>query len=323
MNQAYLLTPTRGSHSGSGLAKGLGILKLNTRRLNKFVGDPTKLVINWGNSELPEEVAKCQIINSPVAVGKAVNKWTALVEMQDSGVSVPAFTDSERTARHWVVQGHVVVARHKLNGSGGEGIELLSTEDDFPCKAPLYTLYIPKKSEWRLHILNGNLFDLQRKMRRRDMPDDKINWKIRNHDNGFIFGRDGEQMEKEVFNSAYKNSKLALEALGLDFGAVDLIYNEKQKKAYVLEVNTAPGLEGTTLENYISHFWERVHKPNGRVNAEAAQGYVNVFGKRIAEFRDHLDDGANPPKLNAHQRHVAEEKLKFDDFLKGFKVIQN
>jgi D-alanine-D-alanine ligase-like ATP-grasp enzyme len=37
----------------------------------------------------------------------------------------------------------------------------------------------------------------------------------------------------------------------LDFGAVDVIYNRAQDKAYVLEVNTAPGLEGSTLDNYV------------------------------------------------------------------------
>jgi D-alanine-D-alanine ligase-like ATP-grasp enzyme len=39
--------------------------------------------------------------------------------------------------------------------------------------------------------------------------------------------------------------------LGLNFGAVDVIYNEKENKYYVLEVNTAPGLSGTTLEKYV------------------------------------------------------------------------
>ena len=42
----------------------------------------------------------------------------------------------------------------------------------------------------------------------------------------------------------------AIKALGLDFGAVDIIYNEAEDQHYVLEVNTAPGLEGTTLQKY-------------------------------------------------------------------------
>ena len=42
----------------------------------------------------------------------------------------------------------------------------------------------------------------------------------------------------------------AIRALHLDFGAVDIIYNERENQFYVLEVNTAPGLEGTTLQKY-------------------------------------------------------------------------
>jgi len=46
----------------------------------------------------------------------------------------------------------------------------------------------------------------------------------------------------------------AVSALGLDFGAVDIIYNEHENQYYVLEVNTAPGLEGTTVEKYAEAF---------------------------------------------------------------------
>jgi D-alanine-D-alanine ligase-like ATP-grasp enzyme len=31
---------------------------------------------------------------------------------------------------------------------------------------------------------------------------------------------------------------------------VDLVYNEKRNQCYVLEVNSRPGLSGTTLDNY-------------------------------------------------------------------------
>ena len=55
-----------------------------------------------------------------------------------------------------------------------------------------------------------------------------------------------------------EQAKRSVIEAGLDFGAVDVIYNVHHKKAYVLEVNTAPGLEGTTLEVYaraISNFF--------------------------------------------------------------------
>ena len=60
-------------------------------------------------------------------------------------------------------------------------------------------------------------------------------------------------------------SVAAVRSLGLDFGAVDVV--ERQNKAYVLEVNTAPGLVGTTLEKYVDairEYAEDMPKPNGR-----------------------------------------------------------
>lgn len=41
-------------------------------------------------------------------------------------------------------------------------------------------------------------------------------------------------------------AKAALEAVGLDFGVVDVLASEDQKQVWVLEVNAAPGLGGTT-----------------------------------------------------------------------------
>jgi D-alanine-D-alanine ligase-like ATP-grasp enzyme len=40
----------------------------------------------------------------------------------------------------------------------------------------------------------------------------------------------------------------------LDFGAIDIIYNESRDQAYVLEVNTAPGLTGQTIQSYADAF---------------------------------------------------------------------
>lgn len=248
-----LLTPNRGSRSGSLLARSMGIPKLSGKRLEGLVPSKEHVVINWGNSDPPAKVLECTVINDPTAVRKAVNKLNAFQAFSDFGVMAPAFTRDMRTARSWVSAGHKVVARHNLAGSGGDGIQILSSVEDFPCEAPLYVLYIPKKSEWRFHIFHDEVFDFQRKMRRRDIPDDKVNWQIRNHANGFIFGRD-QGDDPVAWGQLKQVAQRAVKALGLDFGAVDIIYNEKQKRAYALEVNTAPGLEGATVDSYCQVF---------------------------------------------------------------------
>ncbi|MCS5737426.1 hypothetical protein, partial [Herbiconiux daphne] len=63
----------------------------------------------------------------------------------------------------------------------------------------------------------------------------------------------------------------AMAAVGLDYGAVDIITNREE--AWVLEVNTAPGMEGVTLEKYtaaISQF----------VSGE------EIVGETVANFAD-------------------------------------
>lgn len=170
----------------------------------------------------------------------------------DGYARTPEFTNNAMEAQLWLNQGHTVVERHILNGNSGAGIRLVEPGgEDGITKAPLYVKYVPKKQEYRIHVCGGQAVDIQRKARRKDVEDDAINWKIRNHDNGFIFARnEGDVVPPDVIVQSVN----AVNLLGLAFGAVDVIFNEKEQKAYVLEVNTAPGLSGTTLEGYLSRF---------------------------------------------------------------------
>ena len=69
---------------------------------------------------------------------------------------------------------------------------------------------------------------------------------IRNHANGWVYARAEIAPPEELLSSAAKAVKL----LGLDFGAVDIGHRVIDNKFFVFEVNTAPGLEGTTLDKY-------------------------------------------------------------------------
>jgi glutathione synthase/RimK-type ligase-like ATP-grasp enzyme len=42
----------------------------------------------------------------------------------------------------------------------------------------------------------------------------------------------------------------ATAALGYSLGAVDIAFNEHHNQLVVFEVNAAPGMQGSTLENY-------------------------------------------------------------------------
>ncbi len=62
-----------GSASGRALAQALGIRRISHRN-STFRGNPRKTTINWGASRLPEEVGKCQVLNTADAVNRASDK---------------------------------------------------------------------------------------------------------------------------------------------------------------------------------------------------------------------------------------------------------
>lgn len=241
----YIYPYRKGSKSVKALREaGFKTIKLTYSR---FKGRANKVVINYGSSKLPEEVMKCRVINSPEAVSKASNKLLAFKAMAEYGVSVPRFTESPEEALGY---GTEIVVRHKLTGHSGEGIEIVEWGTDELPEAPLYVQYVKKQQEYRVHIFDGEVIDIQRKARKHDVPDEEVNWQVRNLDGGFIYAREGVEIDEEPRLQALA----AVEALGLDFGAVDLIWNERSDTYYVLEVNTAPGLTGTTLEKYVEAF---------------------------------------------------------------------
>jgi len=237
----YLYSHNTKSQSARLLARAMGI-KMIKHHNSKFRPNHRKTIINWGvGKHFPGRV-----FNTPEDASKAVNKLTTLELMKEAGVSVPLFTTDFNWAFKWHTEGKTVVCRHLLNASEGRGIDILEPHHNIIPQAPLYVQYIPKKAEYRVHVVRDEVIDVQQKIRRRDYVARDNNWHVRNHDNGFIFVRNGINVPNMVNEEAIK----AVKALGLDFGGVDVIWNDKKQMAYVLEVNTAPGIEGTTVVKY-------------------------------------------------------------------------
>ncbi len=198
-------------------------------------------VFNWGMTKgciLP-------VINAEERVSLAVNKLYCLQRLWDKEVSCPRFTDDAAEAKGWIQGGAIVFARKILNGSGGAGIVECTADNGILPAAPLYVEYIKKKKEFRVHVFNGKVIDVQEKRKERDF-DGVRNTRIRNLDNGYIFAREG-LVEPDTLR---KEALLAVAALGLFFGAVDIVWNAKQNRCYVLEINTAPGIQESTVHAY-------------------------------------------------------------------------
>lgn len=236
----------QGSKSAAALAEALTtrVLKLEASRFRERLND---VIINWGHNR--PRTFNCRVLNENVSV--ATNKlafFQRMAENEETSQLVPQFWTNRNEIP---ADAYPVVCRTVLNGHSGRGIVVADGPDDL-VDAPLYVKYIKKQSEYRIHVGRNQdqyvVISEQRKVRR---PDTEVaDWRIRNHGNGFIFQRQNLQIPNAVRECATK----CLEAVGLDFGAVDVIWNDRQQRAYALEVNTACGLEGQTIEDYANYF---------------------------------------------------------------------
>lgn len=212
------------------------------------------VIVNWGNSQMPTTWnGEAITLNKPSAVAIASNKLEAFKTLYAVGVPIPDFTTDEDTATEWLAEGATVFARKKLNGHSGDGISILRPDDidvDW-INAPLYVKYKKKRNEYRVHMFNGTVLSVQEKRRDREVERDADQSLVRSHANGWVFCREDVRYDTVRLPEIALN---AVKALGLDFGAVDIIYNQREDAFYVLEVNTAPGLTGQTLQEYTDAF---------------------------------------------------------------------
>ena len=253
-----------GSESATALAQILDVLRIKPE--GTYVPKVGHKVINWGNGRIPGWIGTANtrgviILNKPAAVNVASNKLTALQALRNAGVAVPEFTTDFGAARQWLRGGYTVVERHELRGNSGEGIRIVNLDDTEMANdlqtAPLYTKFIPKSNEFRVHVFRGKVIDyIEKKKLTTDRRPANFNKYVSSINCGWVFSRTDVRDMPEVRAIALK----AVAALGLDFGAVDIVFENGMP--FVLEVNTAPGLSGTTLVNYANAFRQYMGQPD-------------------------------------------------------------
>ena len=228
------------SVSAKQLARKLGILRVSPT----YNAKRPDVIINWGSSTPPHLRWMEQDLNKPHAIQLASNKLETFKEFRNNSFTdVPQWTTNPEEAQHWLDLGLKTYCRRLLSSHSGNGI-VICNDGDRLVSAPLYTLHTKHKHEYRVHIFKGEVLYVQQK--KKVIGSSIVSNGIRNRGNDWVYCQPTDQPSELLLLSCIR----AVSILGLDFGAVDVGHRIRDNRFFVFEINTAPGLVGTTLDKY-------------------------------------------------------------------------
>lgn len=199
-------------------------------------------------------------LNSPYAIQKATNKRVMRELFAEHEVPAPQLMP-EGGSRAW---GYPVIGRPDKHRQGRGFWKCLNSEDTRRARigtrrkaaATHFMEYIEIEREFRVHIVNGKSIKISQKS------------VVGNHRNGARFEYPSGFNHKKTLRKA---ARQAVEALGLDFGAVDIMW--AGDRPFVAEVNSAPCLtdgSSDTLERYANAIKEAYDTDNVGLDASGS-----------------------------------------------------
>lgn len=230
-------------------------MKLQLRSTNLKSGS-LKRIAQGLSAKLGYKVLRTRFVNprrKQYEYGNLIDKCGQYRWFSSANIPAPEYTFQESVARGWLNDGHVVFCRTLTRASEGRGIVVAETVDQL-VPAPVYTKYMKKKREFRVHIFKDKVVRIVEKKKRAGWQDQR-DTRIRNTANGYVFCRSVENLPDGVAELALRASKVT----SSDFKGVDIGYNEKLNTLFVIEVNSAPGIEGTTVNEYVDSILEDAH----------------------------------------------------------------
>ena len=228
-------------------------------------------------------------LNHPNKIRANRNKFEALGIMKAADVMVADFVPINQAAQLAGQHGYPIIGRRNYH-QGGKHFWLIMNDNDLAIATKEGAQYVQKfidvKDEYRVHVAFDDVLYVAKKV---ETEDPSKSWKkqriekieqkfdvkfeelpaeqkkllsdimdllskehstpdriVRSNKRGWKFvGQKPANVPNNVKETAFK----AVKSLGLDFGAVDIAVN-LGNTPYVLEVNSAPGLEGTAFEKW-------------------------------------------------------------------------
>lgn len=276
-----------------------------------------KMVICWGTKTSNDVSfpAKVNVMNHPNMIRNNRNKFTALKCMRDAKISVPvaAFYSAAEVKSH--LDELPLVGRRNFH-QGGKGFWLCLTKGQVSAAinegAQYFQSYISIKDEYRLHIFGDECIYAAKKTVRDNMKEafveqhkekalnaaERKGVKIDEDTMSFLLDRIGTEREhpdhivksnargwkfvkvkapkKELVDTAIA----ALKALKLDFGAVDCCLDE-DGKPWIIEVNTGPGLKGSSLKAWVDSMKTAIKKTLTPPKEAEKKGKASAIPKKV------------------------------------------
>lgn len=189
-----------------------------------------------------------KIINTASSIELASNKLESLLQLERNGIPIPKMF----LRKSEITQRDLPVIRRRAYHSRGSDIILVNALYNIP-NGDYYSKLIDSKSEYRVHVFNGEVIRIQLKIKDSERESEMDEF-VHNFENGYVLS-DTYTHDLEVEKSILQLSIDAVGLLGLTFGAVDVLI-DKDNNPYVLEVNSAPRLNKYGRQLYTLYFYK-------------------------------------------------------------------
>lgn len=230
---------------------GTTFFRCNDNRLpRRYVPQLHGATIRWASCVLPDTDSNCIVYNKLSAISRSSNKRITRQVLKSNGIPIPETVYRNNLNENFLP----CIARPDHHYAGKDfyyctTVQELQNAINHNCT--YFSKPYPKTKEYRIHVAHGKILAIQEKTGNDNFKSQHI-W---NHAlSGFIF----EVVPwKEYRVSLIRPAVDAVQCLGLDFGAVDVLSNPTDAslpRHVVCEVNTSPSLADYLTTRYAKYF---------------------------------------------------------------------
>ena len=208
------------------------------------IKEDTKL-IRYGSSAIVNGALETGY-NSPDLISVASSKFRFSNLMSTKDIYSPVYTKV-------VPEEFPVMIRESLTSSGGKGIHVVNSLEDFNnvWRSHFYwTKFIFLQFELRVHVINGKIKRIFKKEEREQME-----FPIRNNS---VCDFKLKNLEHYSKLQDFVTQLCEIPPLDKGFFGADIGWDSNNKKYFVIEINSAPGLNENTGMEYAEEIWESI-----------------------------------------------------------------